>query len=200
MMSYLSVCSPIDGLVKSGTYGNLINQKASYTLSHQKDVSVVKIIVYSVSDLNAVSVILKSSLGLIVPDIGKVYVSGTRKILRLDAKSLLITTEGEARGVLFERLNYNLHHYAAIYDETSALTVLRLDGYYIYAVLSSLLSDLSTMPTFLNECAVLEFDKATVICHLNAVDTVFLYLERSYAFEIYSRIARLCLPVGLKIL
>lgn len=199
-MSYLSVCSPIDGLVKSGLYGNLTHQKAGYTLSYQKDISVAKIIIYSTTDLNTVSVILKSLLGLIIPDIGKVYISGTRKILRLDSKSLVVTTEGEARGVLFERLNYNLHSYAAIYDETSALTVLRLDGYYIYRIVSYLLADLSSIPTVLNNCAVLKMDNASVIYHLNAPDTVFLYLERSYAFDIYSRIARLCLPVGLKIL
>lgn len=199
-MSYLSICSPIDGLVKSGVYGNLNNQKAGYILSHQKDISVVKIIVYSGTDLDKISLILKSLLGLIVPDIGKVYVSGTRKVLRLDNKSLLVTTEGEARGVLFERLNYNLHDCAAIYDETPAITVLRLDGYYIYAILSYLLADLSSMPTSLNSCAILAMDKTPVVYHLSATDTVFLYLERSYAFEIYSRIARLCLPMGLKIL
>jgi hypothetical protein len=43
-------------------------------------------------------------------------------------------------------------------------------------------------------------DNASVVYHLNASDTVFLYLERSYAFDIYGRIARLCLPMGLKIL
>jgi hypothetical protein len=43
-------------------------------------------------------------------------------------------------------------------------------------------------------------DKSHVVCHFSAFDMVFLYLERSYAIEIYSRIARLCLPMGLKIL
>ena len=199
-MSYLSVCTPIDTLVKTGIYGHLNNGKAEYILSHQKDVSVVKIILYSLDTLDAISVILKSSLGLIIPDIHKVYVSGTRKILRLDDKTLLITTEGEARGVLFERMNYNLHMYAAVYNESAALTVLRLDGYYIYNLLSTLLSDLSKLPVSVNDCAVLKIDKSDLVCHLGSLDTVFLYLERSYAFEIYSRIARLCLPLGLKIL
>jgi hypothetical protein len=199
-MSYLSVSTPIDTLVKTGIYGHLSNGKAEYILSHQKDVSVVKIILYSLDALDAISVILKSSLGLIIPDINKVYVSGTRKILRLDSRTLLVTTEGEARGVLFERMNYNLHKFAAVYNESAALTVLRLDGYYIYNLLSTLLPDLSLLPVSVNDCAVLRVDKSNLICHLSSVDTVFLYLERSYAFEIYSRIARLCLPLGLKIL
>lgn len=199
-MSYLSISSPIDGLVKSGIYGNLIDNKASYILSHQKDISAARIILYSLDDLNKVSIILKSLLGLIIPDVGKVYVSGTRRILRLDNKSLLVITEGEARGVLFERLNYNLNNLGAVYDETSALTVLRFDGYDIYNLLAILFSDLSNIPHLPNNCAVLKMDKANIIYHLNSIDRVFLYLERCYAFEIYSRIARLCLPKGLKIL
>jgi hypothetical protein len=199
-MSYLSVCSPIDTLVKTGVYGHLNNGKEAYILSHQKDISVVKIILYSADSLDKISIILKSSLGLIIPDIYKVYVSGTRKILRLDSKTLLITTEGEARGVLYERLNCNLAAFAAVYNETPALTVLRFDGYYIYNLLSNLISDLSSLPINLNDCATLMMDKSHVVCHLSSVDRVFLYLERAYAFEIYTRIARLCLPMGLKIL
>jgi hypothetical protein len=199
-MSYLSVCSPIDSLVKTGVYGHLKNGKESYILSHQKDVSVVKIILYSLDNCDKLSVVLKSSLGLIVPDIHKVYVSGTRKVLRLDEKTFLITTEGEARGVLYERLNYNLGAFAAVYNETHALTVLRFDGYYIYNLLSNLISDLSLLPVNINDCATLNIDKSNIICYLSSVDRVFLYLERSYAFEIYTRIARLCLPMGLKIL
>lgn len=199
-MSYLTVCSPIDSLVKAGIYGHLNNNKEAFVLSHQKDISVVKVILYSLDTLESASVILKSSLGLIIPETNKVYVSGTRKILRLNDTTLLITTEGEARGVLYERLNYALGALAAVYNETPALTVLRFDGYYIYMILSNLISDLSSLPVGLNDCATLKIDKSNMICHLSSVDRVFVYLERSYAFEIYTRIARLCLPMGLKIL
>jgi len=199
-MSYLALCSPIDHLVKVGTYGSLKEHKARYTLSHQKDISVAKITLYTPDDVHHIAPILKSLLGVIIPEINKVYISGTRKILRLNETTFIITTEGEARGVLYERLNYNLYNYTAIYDETAALTVLRLDGYYIYNMLSNIIADLSCLPTHINHCALVPMDSTNIICHLNSHDTVFLYLERAYAYEIYTRIARLCLPTGLKIL
>ena len=103
----LSIASPIQDLVKTGIYGNVSKGKQpNFTLLHQKDTSIVKITLYASDHISAVSVILKSVLGLMVPNINQVYVSGMRQLLRLDDRTLLITTQGEARGVLFERLNY----------------------------------------------------------------------------------------------
>lgn len=198
----LAVCSPIDTLVKSGVYGNIVDKNVNFTLLHQKDTSLVKFTLYSDNDVTAVSSILKSLLGLIIPQVGHVYVSGMRKLLRLDNNTFLITTEGEARGVLFERLNYYLngYQYGVLIDVTASLTVLRLDGYYIYPTLSGILSDLSKLPNVPHTCSVLSLDQSQMICHFDSIDRIIFYLERSYAFTIYSRIARLCLPMGLKIL
>lgn len=201
MSESLNISSPIDSLVKSGIYGNVNDNRPHYTLLYQRDTSLVKFTLYSEDQIPKVSALLKSLLGLIVPEIGHVCVSGMRRLLRLDTKTLLITTEGEARGVLFERLNYYLgsYEYGVMIDETVSITVLSLDGYYIYPTLSSIISDLSLLPQEINSCSVLPVDNTYMICHFNNVDRVTFYLERSYAHTLYSRIARLCLPMGLKI-
>jgi|GEM_PF-4688686 len=200
MATTLNFSTPIDNLVKVGTYGVSEGQKPAFVISHQKDISIAKIILYSIDDIPHIMPILKSILGVMIPEIGKAYISGTRKILRLDEVTFIVSTEGEARGVLYERLNYNLQKHGVVYNETAALTALRIDGYYIYNMLSNIIEDLSDLPSQINECCYVQIDYTKVICHLNNYDTLFLYLHRGYASEIYARIARLCLPQGLKIL
>lgn len=199
-MSYLPIYSPVTELAITGIYGNLIHGKPSYTLNYQKDISIVKIIAFSENNVDSISAILKSLLGLVIPEIGYVYTSGTRRILRTDMKTMYVCTEGEARGVLYSRLLLSLKGIAGLFDETSGLILLRIDGYQTFDRLTPLFSHYNLIPQTISSCRILDVDECDIIIHYNSHDSSFVYLPRFHAFELYSRIARLLLPYGLKII
>ena len=190
---------PLDGFFTAGLYKNTHQHQPKFTIRSMRDLSIVELILFD-DNHHEFTHRLRSILGLIRPDINRAYVAGTRIILRPQDKHHIITTEGEARGVLAGRLDYGLRAFAGVFEKSATFAVLRIDGYDFYEHLEILTANPHILLTENDYCTILNIDDTEVILHRRSEDVHFMYLPRSSAPECYRRLARSCLEYGVKLI
>jgi heterotetrameric sarcosine oxidase gamma subunit len=194
----LELKHPLDGFIEAGHYGGNPHHAAAFTIRVLKDLSLVMVSAYA-QNHDSFAERIRSVLGLVVPDPAGSYIAGTRVMISPEENKYFITTEGEARDVLSGRLTYALQEHGAVFEQSAAYVVLRVDGYHFEHILLSLTKNPDILALPVGKCQTMFCDDVDIILHRTHQDTHFLYIPRHFSMAIYRLIVEYCLPFGVRL-
>ncbi len=200
MLKNSVVANDVYGTVsESGVFGRLRNGSPDYTIRILKHLSICLIKPFA-GRRPEVQGALKRVLGLYLPEEESCFIAGMRSVLRPSVDEIFAVTEGEANGVLFDRLSYSLQNIAGVFEMSDAFGVLRAEGSDLNAALRFMSAEAEPLPDDKNKIRILNAENYRLMIVRYGAERCDLFIPRSGAEDFYRKLVKICLPSGVRLL